>query len=137
MEGYRLVSEVPVRFADTDALGHVNNANYLSYLEAARVDYLRAVLGCEKVEEFGVILARVLIDYRSPAFHFETMCVGCRVKELGGSSIVMQYRVEDEASGRLVAEAETVLVTFDYGRKKPVRMKDEWRAKMEAYDGIA
>jgi len=34
-----------VRFADTDAMGHVNNAVYLSYLEAARVEYIRRVFG--------------------------------------------------------------------------------------------
>ena len=137
MDGYKLVSDVQVRFADTDGLGHVNNAVYLSYLETARVDYLREVLSCTSVQEFGVILARVEIDYRSPAFHFETMRVGCRVAELGGSSIGMEYRVEDKKTGRLVAEAKSVLVAFDYAQKKPVRMKDAWRLAMEAYDGIS
>ena len=58
MDGYALVSEVPVRFSDTDGLGHVNNANYLSFLEVARVDYLHKVLGLFKIEEFGIIIAR-------------------------------------------------------------------------------
>ena len=53
MEGYKLVSEVPVRFSDTDGLGHVNNANYLSFLEVARVDYLRRVLGSSRSRSSG------------------------------------------------------------------------------------
>ena len=61
MEGYKLVSEVPVRFSDTDGLGHVNNANYLSYLEVSRIDYLRKVVGrvntCASSTGFGISAA--------------------------------------------------------------------------------
>lgn len=137
MDGYKLVSEVPVRFSDTDGMGHVNNANYLSFLEVARVDYLRRVLGLVNIAEFGVIVARIEIDYKSPALHHETLLVGCRVSEIGGASIVMEYRIEDKATGRLVAEAKSVTVAFDYGLNRPVRVSDEWRKKMEDFDGIS
>jgi acyl-CoA thioester hydrolase len=137
MEGYKLVSEVPVRFSDTDGLGHVNNAHYLSYLEVARIEYLRKVVGLAKLEEFGVILARVEIDYKSPVLHHERLLVGCRVLEIGGASITMEYRLEDKAEGRLVARAKSVLVAFDYARARPVRVSDEWRARMEEFDEIA
>ena len=137
MEGYRLVSEVPVRFSDTDGLGHVNNANYLSFLEVARVDYLRAVFGLTKIEEFGIIVARIEIDYKSPVLHHEKLLVGCRVSEIGGASITMEYRIEDKAAGRLVANAKSVAVSFDYALNRPVRVSDEWRGKMEDFDGIS
>lgn len=136
MEGYRLVTEVPVRFSDTDAMGHVNNAVYLSYLEAARVDYLRQVFGIVEPRDYGVILARAEIDYKSPVFHHETILVGCRVAELGGSSIQMAYRLEEKAGKRLVALAKTVVVAYDYKRAKPVRLSDDWRKKMEDFDGL-
>lgn len=137
MDGYKIVSDVQVRFADTDGLGHVNNANYLSYIEVSRVDYLKKVLGRAKIDELGVILARVEMDYKSPVMYDETLRVGCRVTEIGGASIKMDYRIESKKDGRLVAEAKTVLVTFDYDLNKPVRVSDEWRGKMEAFDGIA
>ena len=137
MDGFKIVAEVPVRFADTDALGHVNNANYLSFLESSRLEYIKTVLGRVKAEDFGVIVARIEIDYKSPAFHYETMRVGCRVSELGGSSILMDYRIEDKATGRLVARAKSVMVAFDYALGRPVRVNEEWRRKMEEFDGIA
>ncbi len=137
MDGYKLVSEAQVRFADTDALGHVNNAVYLNYLEIARVDYLQNVLGRMDVKDFGVILARAEVDYKSPAFHHETLLVGCRVESLGGSSINMTYRVEDKKTGRLVASAKTVLVAYDYAAGRPVRIPQDAREKMEVFDGIA
>ncbi len=137
MDGFKIVSEVQVRFSDTDALGHVNNAVYLSYLESARVDYLREILGSVKIEDLGVIIARIEIDYKSPAFHHEILSVGCRVEEIGGSSIRMDYRVEDKETGRLVALAKSVLVAYDYAHARVVRVSEEWREKMEAFDGIS
>lgn len=137
MDGYRLVSEVPLRFSDTDGIGHVNNANYLSFLEVSRLDYLRRILGCVKISEFGVILARVEIDYKSQVAYDETLLVGCRVSEIGGASIKMDYRIEDKATGRLVAEAKSVIVTFDYARNRPMRVSEEWRTKMEEFDDIS
>lgn len=137
MDGYRLVTQVPMRFSDTDALGHVNNAHYLSFLECARIDYLRVVLNCIKAQDYNVIVARVEIDYKSPAYHYETLLVGLRVAEIGGASVVMEYRVEDKATGRLVANAKSVVVTFDYTLGRPKRVSDEWRRLMEEYDGIA
>lgn len=137
MEGYRLVAEVPVRFSDMDAMGHVNNAVYLTYLEAARVDYIAKVLGISDPKDYNVILARVEIDYKSPASNRETMLVGCRVEELGGSSMVMGYRLEDKATGRLVALAKTVMVAYDYALAKPKRLSEDWRQKMEDFDGIS
>jgi acyl-CoA thioester hydrolase len=137
MEGYKLVSEVHVRFSDTDGMGHVNNANYLNFLEVARVDYLRRVLGLVKIEEFGVIIARIEIDYKSPVLHHERVLVGCRVSEIGGASITMEYRLEDKDTGRLVAQAKSVTVAFDYALNRPVRVSDEWRKKVEDFDGIS
>lgn len=137
MEGFKLAVDAQVRFADTDALGHVNNAVYLNYLEIARVEYLQNVLGRKDVKDFGVILARAEVDYKSPAFHHETLVVGCRVESLGGSSINMAYRVEDKKTGRLVALAKTVLVAYDYSLGRPVRIPQDAREKMEVFDGIA
>lgn len=136
MDDYRTAVDVQVRFADTDALGHVNNAVYLEYLELARVAWLKKALGAIETKELGVILARVEIDYKSPAFHHETLVAGVRVTELGAASMMMEYRIEDKATARLVALAKTVLVGYDYRENKVKRWPDEVREKVEAYDGI-
>lgn len=137
MEGYKLVVDVPMRLADTDALGHVNNAHYLSFLESARVAYIEKVMGWRDVKDYKVIIARIEIDYKSPAYHYETMKVGLRVEKLGGSSIVMDYRMEDKATGRLVVQAKSVMVCFDYGLGRPVRIPEEMRGRMEEFDGLS
>ncbi len=81
--GFRYEHTVEVRFADTDALWHVNNAVYLSYFEAARAGYYAAVTGAafgsgESAAERTFVIAEAHVVYRAPAYFGETMIVGCR-----------------------------------------------------------
>ena len=134
---FRMTAPLPVRFRDTDAMGHVNNAVYLTYLEQARVEYLKRVLGLIQPKDFGIILARVEIDYRSPAGIDDDLVIGARVTRLGGASFDMQYRIAEKKSGRLVAEAKTVQVAFDYRLNKVRRLEAEVVDKVRKFDGIA
>jgi YbgC/YbaW family acyl-CoA thioester hydrolase len=69
---FRHTLDIPVRFADTDAMRHVNNAKYLTYCEIARIRYWTDVtgesfaLGDEGAE--SLILAEAWITYRAQAF---------------------------------------------------------------------
>jgi acyl-CoA thioester hydrolase len=137
MPGYRTVGDVPTRFRDTDAMGHVNNAVYLSYLEQARVEYMRDVFGVTKVEEFGIIVARVEIDYRSPVLMGENLLVGIRTSSVGGASFEAEYRVVEKGSGRLVADAKSVQVRYDYKSGRVQKLSPDFSRKLKEHDGLA
>lgn len=136
LNDFKVVAEVPTRFRDTDAMGHVNNAVYLSYLETARMEYVREVFGITHFRDVDFILARVEIDYRTPAMAGETMMIGIKVTRIGGASFDFVYRVEDKATGRLMAEARTVQVAFDYNANKVKRVSAEFRRLAGGHDGI-
>ncbi len=134
LNGYRFVFPVDVRFRDLDALGHVNNAVYLTYLESARIAWWLHVTGRSDLRGIDMILARVEIDYRSPVAFGESLDVGVRCASLGRSSFVVQSSIAERASGRLVAEARKVLVHYDYsaGRSSPI--PTELRERLLAQD---
>lgn len=134
---FRTTVPVQVRFSDTDALGHVNNAVYLSYLELARLEYLKRCLGVTSHERFDVIVARIEIDYRSPVRIGESLTVGTRVTRLGGASFDMDYRIEEAATARLVAQAKSVMVRFDYRENRVKRLDEDFVDKVRSYDGLA
>ena len=136
MEGYRYSRVQDVVFRDLDGLGVVNNAVYLTYIETARLGYMVEVLGIRSLEEIGVIVAKVDIDFRSPAGLLESLQVGARVPRVGTKSLDMDHEVRGE-DGRLVAEAATVLVSFDYERRAPVLIPDEWRERILTYEAEA
>lgn len=135
---------VEVRLADTDAMGHVNNANYLTYVEIARVAYYEQVtgnalpIGVHGAEE-GMILAEIRMTYRSPAFYGETLTVESRIERIGRTSFGMVHRITAPESrygpARLIAVSDSTLVSYDYTDECPIPVPDEWRAAMEAFEG--
>lgn len=127
--------DVQVRFRDTDAMGHVNNAVYLSYLELARMHYWSRLTGLRDYKKVDFILARAEIDYRSQGLVDEDLRVWIRVAEMRRSSFVFDYRVEARPSGRLVAEARTVQACFDYAAQKVKRLSDDFRRAVSAFEG--
>jgi acyl-CoA thioester hydrolase len=133
MEGFRFVCPQDVTFRDLDIFGHVNNAVYLTYIENARIGYLREVLGIESLEDLLVIVAKVHIDFRSRATLGETLDVGSRVSRIGTKSFDMDHEIHGP-DGRLVARAETTLVTFDYRGDSTMPVPDLWRERIETYE---
>ena len=127
---------IQVRFRDTDAFGHVNNAVFFTYIELARVRYLIDVLGLEgPFERMPLILARVELDFRSPILFGEDVEVTSQVDRIGRSSIAMSHRLTAGPDQRLVGESQSVLVTYDYEAARPIPVPDAWRAKLAAHEG--
>lgn len=136
--------EVEVRLSDTDAMGHVNNARYLTYVEIARVAYYEQVigkplpLGTHGAEE-GMILAEATMTFRAQAYFGETLTLETRVDRIGTTSFVMSHRVTAPETrygpARLVATSVGTLVSYDYGSDRPIPVPDEWRAAITAYEG--
>jgi len=135
---------VEVRLADTDAMGHVNNARYLTYTEIARVDYYQQVigkplpLGVHGAEE-GMILADIRVAYRSPSVFGEALTVETRTERVGNTSLTQVHRITAPESRygetRLVGVAEAVLVAYDYAAERPIPVPAEWRAAIVAFEG--
>ena len=135
---------VAVRFADTDAMGHVNNASYLTYAEIARLGYYEQVTGkplplATHGAEEGMILAEIRITYRNQAFYGETLAVETRVDRIGRTSFAMVHRLSAPESrygpARLIAVADSVLVMYDYQDECPIAVPDELVRAIEDFEG--
>ncbi|MDR5674401.1 Acyl-CoA thioesterase FadM [Halalkaliarchaeum sp. AArc-CO] len=126
-------TDVQVRFRDLDAYGHVNNAVYVTYLEQARVEYLRTVLGAG-IGELDVVLASLSVDYRKPVTDADSVEVAIDVPELGRSSVPMEYEIR--TGGSVVAVAESVLVTYDFESDSSKPIPEEWREEIAASHGL-
>jgi acyl-CoA thioester hydrolase len=133
MEGYRFVHAQEVAFRDLDAFGHVNNGVYLTYIENARIGYARDVLGIARLEGLLMIVASVKIDFRSRANLGETLEVGARTTRVGTKSFDLDHEIRAQ-DGRLVAEAHSTLVAFDYGGDRTMPIPPEWRERIENYE---
>ena len=136
MPPYRLSFPIEVRFRDLDALGHVNNAVYITYFEIARTHYWRELFGINSYEQYGFLVVRTECDYRSPAHFGETLLVGTRVSELRNSSFVIEHEVTERQGGRLVAEGKTVQVCYDPQQKKSIPIPPLVRQTITEFEGL-
>jgi acyl-CoA thioester hydrolase len=122
---------VRVSLRDTDAFGHVNHAVYLSYLEVARTLYYFERRGMSDVAQLDFILGSVACRYRSPAFLHETLVVHLGPTRIGSKSWNLAYEIREPSSGRLVADAETTQVQYDYAAGRSVEIPPGVRALLE------
>jgi acyl-CoA thioester hydrolase len=134
MEGYRYVRPIELRFRDLDAVGHVNNVVYLTYMETARIQWWIDVTGPRDFRNFGMILARTEIDYKAPASWGDRLEVGVRCASMRRSSFVLEFRVAEPGGGRVFAEARKVLVHYDYEAARSVPLPADLREKLKAQD---
>lgn len=113
-----------VRYAETDAQGVVYHANYLVYMEVGRGVLARERgLPYSELEARGVnlVVARAELKYKAAARYDDALVVRTRIREARGASVVFEYRVEHEETGRLLVTGETTHVCVD-GDFKPVEV---------------
>jgi acyl-CoA thioester hydrolase len=145
LEGaFRYRHPIEIRYGDTDALGHVNNAVYLSYFEMARGGYYSEVVGHPfgtgpDADQRTFVIAEAHITYRLPAFYGEPLWCGVRVGWLSRSAFSLEYRLEVSASAigtaRMIADGSTVQVFYDLRRGRPMRTPPDLVRALAAYEG--
>ena len=112
-----------VRWGDMDALGHVNNTEYLRYFEQSRVQWLEGLGHPTTGEGHGPILAKATVSYLKPIVYPSEVEVRLFASRVGNASFTV---ASDIVNGRDVAErfaeGEFVIVWYDYrgGRSVPV-----------------
>lgn len=121
---------IEVRFSDLDAMGHVNNAVVVSYMEQARFQWWRSFLGGRKFQEEGFLIARAELDYRRPILLGEEVRVELRCPKLGRTSFDLAYRVL-RSDDQLYAEGRTVQVMLDFASGRPAPIGAATRAWLD------
>jgi acyl-CoA thioester hydrolase len=123
--------EIDVRFRDIDALGHVNNAVYATYIEQARTRFFRDVLGLD-ISRAATVLASLSIDFRRPVeLADDAVTVTVEIANLGRSSVTMAHEIR--VGDAVAAEGEATIVSVDPETGEPAPIPDEHREAMAAF----
>lgn len=119
LSAYNFKTLVPIRFSDTDAFGHVNNAIYLTYFEIARTKYLTDVVQWNW-SEIGLIIGRVEIDFIRPVKYGDTIYVYVRTTRTGNTSFDLEYTlcVNTPKGEEVCTSGKTVCVTYNYAEDR-------------------
>ncbi|MFZ1234361.1 MAG: thioesterase family protein [Thiofilum sp.] len=127
--------EIPVRWGDMDAYGHVNNTVYFRFLEEARVQML-ADWGAGDIHNSTI--APVIINagctFLRPIDYPNTVKVDCYIGQLGRSSVMTYYKVYTVSNPEIVTTegyAKTVWMDHSTGKSAPI--PDPIRARLEQF----
>ncbi len=136
---FPIKTEVAARFVDCDPMGHVNNANYLTYFEQGRVAYFKKLENLDLTtmdahSAFGFIIAEIAIQYHSPVQFDEVVVVSLRVAEIRTKAFRMEYEIREKKSNRLVATGHSIQVMYNYQKQKTFEIPDSLRKKIEAFE---
>lgn len=132
MARHRLV--IPLRWADFDAMSHVNNTAYLEFMQDARISLIHE-MGLDKssLQDTGHFVARNEIDYLKPVdMNDHHVTVELWVSRFGGASYDVLYEILDE-HGTVCAKAKSVMVTVDVGTGAAIRIPDDVRDAMSRF----
>ena len=122
---------VTVRWRDTDALGHVNHAVFLTYLEEGRDAFLAATLGRDPM----YVVARIEVDFRAEVRLADDIAaryvtVRLQVERLGTTSVTTRETILTPP-GEIAAEARVVTVQWDPDRRTAIPFSADSRARLE------
>jgi acyl-CoA thioester hydrolase len=132
---------VTARFSDTDAMGHVNNARFISFMEEGRVCYFRKLYPKESLarigELFPFILADIQCSFKKPVFCSHNIITTIGVTHFGTKSFTFEYDLFEEESGDLVATGKSIQVMYDYKTNQTIDIPQSLKDAVAEIEGKA
>lgn len=127
--------ELRIDWSELDALGHVNNLQIMKYVQSARVNYLEQV-GISQLhaeQHVGAILASIHTQFLKPLFYPGKVSIFSRLDYIKTSSFKIHYEIYNDKN-ELAAEAQDILVYYDFDKKHKLSIPGDLRKKFEAVE---
>ncbi|MBE2237680.1 MAG: acyl-CoA thioesterase [Caldilineaceae bacterium] len=126
--------EIPVRFAETDAMGVVHHSVYIIWFEAARVAWMDAVE--MPYREFAAgghhfSVTGVRGEYRAPARFGDTVQVAATMRHLRSRQVSFDYEVTNAMTGQLLMTGATDHICVDL-EGRMARIPDAVMGRLQA-----
>lgn len=130
--------DITVRFSDLDAMGHVNNARYLTFFEEGRAAWFHDILSLPRNSfDYPVIVARIEIDYLAPIPIGSTIRVHTRCTRLGSKSMDVTGNIAILGKQSVTAsQYKAVLVWYDYKTQSSIPIPHDARERIVVHEGL-
>lgn len=126
-------TQLKVRFAETDLLGHVNNSSYFIYLEQGRVEFFDQLDPNPEGNRWHFILASVTCDFLKQAFFNQSLTIETKVKRIGNKSFQLLQTIYDSTTREKVASSESAIIYFNFDKQQSEPIPTYLRSKLEPY----
>ena len=132
LNDFTVVEEIPVRWGDMDARGHVNNTIYYRYFESSRIALFRFLTIYEEPTKvrIGPILSYQNCYYKAPITYPDTIYVGAKITSIEGSKITIKHIIVSKKLDRKAAEGEAHIIWYDYKNQQKADVSDDLKQKL-------
>lgn len=138
MNTFRYYYPIQVRYADTDAQGHVFFGNYLTYFDEALGGYFQAIgFDWKALSNMGldIVYIDAQCQYKGSATYAEMLRVYARMAKIGNTSFSVEFKINLENSDERITTGRITAVVIDSKTRKPHRVPNEIREAVAAYEG--
>ncbi len=125
-----------IDWSEMDLFGHVNNVAFMKYVQASRVNYWEAVgiTALHQTTNIGPMLASTACQFKKPLFYPGTAAIQARVSFIKNTSFGIHHQIFDN-EGNLAAEADDVMVLFDFNKNEKAPFPAHIRQVIEQLEG--
>jgi len=123
--------EIPMRWGDMDAYGHLNNCLYIRYLEEARVQLLHKMGAGMDGDGHDPVIINVGCTFLKQVVYPATLRVDSYIGEPGNSSFMTWYEIFDQQQNK-VGEGYAKVVWMDHATGRSVPLPDQIRTHFDA-----
>ena len=137
LQDFNIVEEIPVRWGDMDARGHVNNTVYFRYFESSRIALFHKLKIYEEMEVNGdaPILVYTHCNFKAPVTYPDTIYVGVKITNIEESKVKMTHSIVSKKLNREVAEGEALVVWYNYHEQKKGKISKKLKKIMLEFIG--
>ncbi|MBQ7985483.1 MAG: acyl-CoA thioesterase [Bacteroidales bacterium] len=136
-ENFNHSIEIQIRFADLDALNHVNNGFQCHYFDVGRVNYFQDALKSKiNLAEIDLVLVHTEFDFLSPVEGNDEILVQSKTLSFGEKSVKMFQRIIDKHSGKVKTTCYSVLSAMDTTTKQSKQVPQEYRKAFSEIDNL-
>ena len=130
--------KLPLRldWSEMDLFGHINNVSYFKFIQASRVHYWELTGIAASFGETGVgpILLSTGCRFLKPLHFPGNIVVEARIEFIKTTSFGLHHRILN-AAGEVAAEANDVIVNFDFKKNEKTPISDAFKKAVEQIEG--
>lgn len=132
-EKFSFATDLPIYINHINYGNHLDNSALISLVSEARVRFFKALGYSElDVEGVGIVVADAAVQYKSEAFHGETMVLEMAADDFNKYGCDLLWKMSDKVSGREVARGKTGIIFFNYAERKAALVPEAFVLKLNA-----
>ncbi|GLT14279.1 acyl-CoA thioesterase [Vibrio algivorus] len=138
LDGFPVVTEIPVAWGEMDALQHVNNVTYFRYFETARIDYFKHIDLMENIAitQIGPVVAETSCRYKMPVTFPDTLLVGTKITDLQDDRFTMKYQIVSKKLNKITTLGSATVVMFDFKTNQKANLTPEILATIQQLENL-